>query len=114
MTRGNGLSRVVNHHPQPGELPVYSVPLYSPTKDYAILAYLPGLQPDKHMLIFSGLTTMGTQAAVDFTCHQNTLEELMRKAADRKGEIRPFEAVLETKIVGGVPLETRLVALHVH
>jgi hypothetical protein len=114
MTRGDGLSEVVNHHPQPGELPVYSVPLYSPTKDYAILAYLPGLQPDKHMLIFSGLTTLGSQAAVDFICHQDTLEELVRKATDRKGEILPFEAILETKIVGGVPLQTRLVALHVH
>jgi hypothetical protein len=114
MTTGPGFSGVVNHHPKPGEPPLYSVPLYSPTKDYAILAFLPGLQPDKHMLIFSGLTTMGTQAAVDFTCHQNTLEELMRNAVDQKGEIRPFEAVLETKIGGGVPLQTRLLALHVH
>jgi hypothetical protein len=104
----------VNHHPQRGELPLYSVPLYSPTKDYAILAFLPGLQLDKHMLIFSGLTTMGTQAAVDFTCHQNTLQAIMQKATNQRGEIRPFEAVLETKIGGGVPLQTRLVTLHIH
>jgi hypothetical protein len=114
LTTGNGFSGIVNHHPKPGELPLYSVPLYSPTKDYAILAFLPGLQLDKHMLIFSGLTTMGTQAAVDFTCHQNTLQVLMQKATNQRGEIRPFEAVLETKIGGGVPLQTRLVTLHVH
>jgi hypothetical protein len=72
------------------------------------------VQPDKRMLIFSGLTTFGTQAAVDFVCHPETLEQLLPQITGAHGEIRPFEAVLETNIGGGVPLQTKLVTLRVH
>jgi hypothetical protein len=114
ITTASGYSGIVNHHPKPGEPPIYSVPVISATDDYAILAYLPGVQPGKHMLILSGLMTLGTQAAVDFSCHPETFEPVLRAATSSKGEVRPFEAVLETNIRGGVPLQTRLVAIHVH
>jgi hypothetical protein len=64
------------------------------------------------MLIFSGLTTMGTQAAVEFTCRRDTLQELLKIVTGPKGELLPFEAVLETSIGGDVPLQTRIVAIH--
>jgi hypothetical protein len=112
LTTGAGYSGIVNHHPRPGEQALYSVPLPSPTKDYAILAYLPGQAPNRHMLIYSGLMTIGTQGAVDFTCHPEQFQELLQKAKGKNGELLPFEAVLETSIGGGVPLQTRLVALH--
>jgi hypothetical protein len=114
ITTANGYSSIVNHHPKPGEPQLYSVPVIAATDDYAILAYLPGVQPGKHMLIFSGLMTLGTQAAVEFSCHPETFEPVLRAATNSKGEVRPFEAVLETSIRGGVPLQTHLVALHVH
>jgi hypothetical protein len=66
------------------------------------------------MLVFSGLTTLGTQAAVEFTCHRDTAEQLLAAATGPDGEVRPFEAVLETTIGGGVPLETRLISIHPH
>ena len=112
MMAGNGYAGIVNHHPRPGELALYSRPEYPLVKDYAILALLPGVQQGKHMLIFSGLTTMGTQAAVEFACHRDTLQELLHDVTDANGEVHPFEAVLETAIGGGVPLQTRIVALH--
>ena len=112
MNTANGYSNIVNHHPRPGEQAIYSEPVHSTDKDYAILAYLPAVQPGRHMLVFSGLMTIGTQAAVDFTCHPETVEQLLHGATNRNGEVRPFEAVLETTIGGGVPLQTRLVALH--
>jgi len=105
---------VVNHNPRPGEPAVYARPEHPLTTDYAILALLPGVQAGKHILIFSGLTTHGTQAAVDFVCRPETAAELLKKITGPKGEILPFEAVLETSIVGGVPLNTRLVTIHTH
>ncbi len=105
---------VVNHNPKAGELPVYSRPEHPLTTDYAILALLPGVKPGKHILIFSGLTTFGTQAAVDYVCWPETAGELLKRITGPKGEIRPFEAVLETTIAGGVPLQTHLVTIHVH
>ena len=105
---------VVNHNPLSGEQALYSRPEHPLTMDYAILALEPGVQTDKHILIFSGLTTFGTQAAVEYVCQPATATELLKKITGPKGEIRPFEAVLETTIRGGVPLETRLVTIHLH
>lgn len=112
LMKGDGFAGIVNHHPRPGEQALYSRPEHPLTKDYAILALLPGLQPDRSMLIYSGLTTFGTQAAVEFTCRRETLQELLKTVSGPHGEVRPFEAVLETSIGGGVPLETRIVAIH--
>lgn len=105
---------VVNVHPLQGEPAVYSRPERPLTTDYAILALQPGVRAGKQMLEFSGLTTFGTQAAVDFVCNPDTLGPLLKKVTGPKGEIRPFEAVLQTTIGGGVPLQTRLVTIRVH
>jgi hypothetical protein len=105
---------VVNVHPLPGEPAVYSRPEQPLNTDYAILALQPGIQPGRHMLVFSGLTTFGTQAAVDFVCDPDSVALLLKKITGPKGEIRPFEAVLQTTIGGGVPFETRLVTIRVH
>lgn len=105
---------IVNHHPLPGEPPVYSRPERPLTTDYAILALQPGVQPGRLMLVFSGLTTFGTQAAVEFVCDPESVAGLMKKITGPKGEVRPFEAVLQTTVGGGVPFETRLVTIRTH
>lgn len=84
------------------------------TKDYAILALLPGVQQGRRMLIFSGLTTLGTQAAVEFACRRESLNELLRSGGFPHEQVRPFEAVLEVDIAGGVPIQSRIVTVRVH
>ena len=65
------------------------------------------------MFVFSGLTTLGTQAAVEYVLDPGTAAELMRHVyIDRK--IHNFEALLEVNIRGGVPLQPRLVSIRVH
>ncbi len=109
-----GSSGVVNHHPRQGEPQLYSRAERPLTEDYAILALSPGVEPGKWTLVLSGLTTFGTEAAVEYLCKPETLSELLRQVTGPHGEIRPFEAVLHTTVGGGVPLETRLVTLRVH
>lgn len=113
LTTGKGYSGIVNHHPHPGEPKVYKRPDYPLNHDYAILALLPGMQPGLKILVFSGLTTYGTQAAVEFACNPDDLKILLQKVKGKNGKIRPFEAVLETSIVGGVPVKTHLVTVHI-
>ena len=60
------------------------------------------MQPGERILIFSGLNTFGTQAAVEFVCRPETAAELLRQVTGPNGEIRPFEALIETTIPGGV------------
>lgn len=105
---------IVNLHPKPGEPAVYSRPKYFFSKDYAVLALLPGLQPGKWILIFSGVSTLGTEAAVEYACRPEDVAALLRAASFRPGEIHPFEALLKTTVIGGVPTETKLVTIRTH
>jgi hypothetical protein len=82
------------------------------TQDYAVIGLVPGLDPERSILILAGTTTMGTQAAVEYVCRQDSLEELLlRLSVSQNGKLRPFEAVLRVKVTRGVPVKTDLVAL---
>jgi hypothetical protein len=69
------------------------------------------VQPGKRVLLFSGLTTFGTQAAVEFLCRPDSVAQILKQVTGPKGEIRPFEAVVQTTVGGGVAMETHLVTL---
>ncbi|MGB8536015.1 MAG: hypothetical protein WCD57_06355 [Acidobacteriaceae bacterium] len=114
LTADKDSAGFVNHHPEAGEPAIYSRPEHPMTRDYAVLALLPGMQPGKRILIFSGLTTLGTQAAVDYVCRPDSAADLLRRLGWSGGEIRPFEALLETSVGGGVPLQTKLVTIRLH
>jgi hypothetical protein len=117
MTSGprKGDQAIVNMHPQPGEAKEFfgtrgNIPL---TEDYAVIGLVRGLNPGQAVLILAGTTTMGTQAAVEFVCRQNSVEELLlRLPVSENGQVRPFEAVIRVKVTRGVPVGTELVALH--
>jgi hypothetical protein len=114
MMTAAGYSGFTNLHPLPGEPALYSRPERPLTKDYAVIALMPGVQSGKRTLIFSGLTTLGTQAAVEFTCRKDSAAELLKAVSTPKGETRPFEALLETTLEGGVPLQSKLISVRVH
>ena len=106
-------SGFTNQHPLTGEPLIYQRSERPLTKDYAVVALLPGLQPGRRTLIFSGLTTLGTQAAVEYSSNPASVAEIMRYAAKGRS-IHDFEALLEVNVNGGVPLQTRLVTIRVH
>lgn len=54
------------------------------------------------------------RTALRNVCRSDTATDLLRQITGPKGEIRPFEALLETTIVGGVPLQTHLVTIRIH
>jgi hypothetical protein len=105
---------VINVHPAAGESRVF---LASPTsqsvnEDYAIVGLKPGLDPSHSMLILAGTTTVGTQAAAEYVCREDSLTELLQRlGVSRAGEIKPFEALLHVRVTHGVPVITDLVAV---
>jgi hypothetical protein len=110
-----GNTEIINTHPRAAEpaeflaTPHNNLPL---TEDYAVIALVPGMNPARSEMILAGTTTIGTQAAVEFVCSQNLLEDLLRKlSAAAPGELKPFEAVIRVKVARGVPVESTVVAL---
>jgi hypothetical protein len=112
-----GSVEIVNLHPAAGEVQKYQA---SPsnevlTEDYALIAFVKGLQPMYSVLILAGTTTIGTQASVEYVCQQSSLEELLgRMGVSSAKELKPFEAVIRVKVARGVPVGSELVALHKH
>lgn len=104
---------VLNVHPKPGEAVMFLATSGPPlTEDYATITLTNGLNPGRHMLILAGTTTLGTQAAVEFVCRDDSLREILQRlSVAENGDLHPFEAVLRVKVTRGVPVETQLVIL---
>ena len=109
-----GDPEIINVHPQPGEPKEFlGTPADEPlTEDYAVIGLVRGLDPRQAVLILAGNTTIGTQAAVEYVCRKNSVEELLlRLSVSQTGQLNPFEAVIRVKVTRGVPVSTELVAL---
>jgi hypothetical protein len=105
---------IVNVEPRADEPKMFfSNPSGTPlTEDYAIVGLVPGMNSARSVLILAGTTTIGTQAAAEFVCRQDSLQQLLlRLSVSDNGQMKPFEAVLRVKIARGVPVGTDLVAL---
>ncbi len=105
---------IVNVHPRPDEPKLFFAnPAGTPlVEDYAIVGLVPGMNSARSVLILAGTTTIGTQAAAEYVCRKDSLEQLLlRLSVSENGQMKPFEAVLRVKIARGVPVGTDLVAL---
>ena len=79
---------VVNVHPRPDEPKMFfasesRTPL---TEDYGIVALVPGMNSARSVLILAGTTTIGTQAAAEYVCRQDSLEQLLLRLSVPAGE----------------------------
>ncbi|MBI1792534.1 MAG: helix-turn-helix domain-containing protein [Acidobacteria bacterium] len=113
-TARRGDLTLVNTQPAPGEPAVYYATTGLPiTEDYGLVGLVPGLNPARWVLVLAGITTFGTQAAVEFVCRPASLQPLLaRLGAPENGPVPSFEAIIRVKVSGGVPVQTELVALH--
>jgi len=109
-----GTMEIINFHPESGEPKEFlpTLPDEVLTVDYSVIALKRGLNPAHSVLILAGATTIGTQAAVEYVCQQDSLEQLLlRLSVSNSGELKPFEAVIRVRVAKGVPVSSELVAL---
>jgi len=106
---------ISNLHPAASEQANYLASETPITEDYALVTLTSGLNASRRVLILAGITTFGTQAAVEFVCRAPRVEELISKLGpSARRRIPPFEALLRVKVSGGVPVQSELLSLHVH
>ncbi len=101
-------------HPRPGEATSYLSTAELPImEDYAVIGLMPGMNPARHVMLLAGLTTIGTQAAVEYVSRPGTVEDLLKRIdGSQSRKAAPFEAVVRVKVTQGVPVDTEVVALH--
>jgi hypothetical protein len=113
-TGPDGWQEVINSHPKAGESNVYT-----PTDvkghegdDFAVVALRRGLNPARWTLILAGASTIGTQAAVDYVCDREAVENLLKRlSVSKAADLKPFEALLRVKVINDVPLAVELTAV---
>ena len=105
-----GIGGIINMDPRPGEAHVFYGSGNPFTSDYAIIAMLPGLKPEQRILMLAATNTYGLQAAAEFACRPDLVADLLSHL-DMRGRrgIPDFEALLQVKINGGVPVQSTLV-----
>jgi hypothetical protein len=105
-----GVGGIINVHPGAGEEAIYFGPSQPYTYDYAIVAMLPNLHPERKVVILAGTNTYGCQAAGEFLTRPDRVAELRgRLGAGKGGKFPDFEALVKVTVSGGVPMKTELV-----
>jgi len=107
-------SRILNMNPRPGEREVYQdTGTTPPYATYAVIAFLPNLTHTGWILIIEGLTMTGTEAGSEFLFDDDP-NSFFRKAKDTKGELRPFEILLETTNLSSQSVSAKIIAQRIY
>lgn len=109
-----GNMEILNAHAQPGEQTEYlASPSGTPlTEDFAVIALVRGVDPQRSLLVLAGTTTLGTQSAVEFVCSEESLATLLsRLGVSQPEQLKPFEALLRVRVARGVPVGSELIAV---
>src|SRR5437016_1537078 len=113
--------RITNLHPQNGEAKYYDIERdpknHALRNDYALISFLPGLAPNRRIVVLAGLTTIGTQAATEFATSEEGMAELAKHLAIRSqsatNRLPPFfQALLRVDIVRSEILNVSYVTGH--
>jgi hypothetical protein len=101
---------IINAHPQSGESERYSS---DSEYDYAVIAFTPGMDSKRNMLVLAGTLTEGTRAAVDCLTDESCIATLLNKLGVQKGSKVPyFEALLKVKINNNTPVWSSIITVH--
>jgi hypothetical protein len=109
----SGSQIIRDRHPAAGHPATYELQRDPKTQaiegDYALISLLPGVTPNRCILVLGGISTLGTQAAAEFaTSEENmlTVAQMRAKALGRKPTSPYFEALLSVQIRDGVGAKT--------
>jgi hypothetical protein len=119
---GNKTFGIINANLQPGEQRRYLAKQDGPSRsqiseDYAVVSLLQGLDGKKRMLILAGITTHGTQAAVEYVTKPEYIRDLVRNLNIAPTGEPPklpfsFQLLVRVKVNGGVPVQVSYVTHH--
>lgn len=108
----NCLPGILNLHSRPGEAPIYYGSHNPYASDHAVIAMIPGLNPEQRILVLAGTNTYGVQAAAEFVCRPDLVRNLLSRLSLKPDRPLPnFEALISVKVNGGVPVHSQLVTV---
>jgi hypothetical protein len=104
-------AEIINLKPQPGEDASYLSHWNEPAHEtFAIIAFLPNLSGNGHLLILEGLDVAGTQAAAEMLLRPSAIEPVLKRATRPDGSLRPFEVLLRSTSIESNATGTQVIA----
>jgi hypothetical protein len=103
---------VVIHNLRPiaGESAFYATDQTDPAKStFGVIAVTPNLDGTGHVLLIEGINMAGTEAAADYL-FSDASSSLLSQIFNSKGEMLPFEVLLETSNIGANAPRPRIVS----
>jgi hypothetical protein len=106
---------VININPRSGEAASYASRWNEPAHDtFALIAFLPNLDGNGHLLFLQGLDVAGTQAAAEALLHPAAIAPILRQATRSDGSLRSFEILLRSTSIDSNSAGAELVASRVY
>jgi hypothetical protein len=106
---------IVNAQPQSGEEASYASHWNEPAHEtFALIAFLPNLGGNGHLLLLQGLDVAGTQAAAETLFHQDAIAPVLRQATRPDGSLRYFEILLRSTSIESNSTGTQVIASRIY
>lgn len=105
---------VLNKSPRTGEATRFSNGFHADEGyvNHSILSFLPSLDGHGHVLLFQGGNMGATQATADFATDRLSMDPILKQARKADGTLRPFEVLLETRVVGASSPKAEVLLVH--
>lgn len=106
---------IVNMKPQPGEAVSYASHWNEPAHEtFALIAFLPNLSGNGHLLVLEGLDVAGTQAAAEMLLHPAGIDSILKRAIRPDGSLRNFEVLLRSTSIESNATATQVIASRIY
>jgi hypothetical protein len=102
---------IINEKPQPGEQASYESHWNEPAHEtFALIAFLPNLGGNGHLLLLQGLDVAGTQAAAEALFHPAAMAPILQRATRPDGSIRYFEILVRSTSINWNSTDSQVIA----
>jgi hypothetical protein len=106
---------IVNANPLPGEASSFESHWNEPAHEtFALIAFLPNLGGNGHLLLLQGLDVAGTQAAAETLLHRDAIASVLQRATRPDGSLRYFEVLLRSTSIESNATGTQVIASRIY
>ncbi|MGB7265039.1 MAG: hypothetical protein WBC92_05970 [Terracidiphilus sp.] len=108
-------AEIINTNPRPGEAESYASHWNEPAHEtFALIAFLPNLSGNGHLLVLEGLDVAGTQAAAEMLLHPSAIDPILKSAMRPDGSLRNFEVLLRSTSIESNSTGTQVIASRIY
>jgi hypothetical protein len=105
---------VRNRHPRTGEPNEYNVDNATAPVNYGVLAFLPGIEPSRNVLVLEGTSVAGTESIYDLLSDKKELSQILEKFKNPDGSLKHFEVLLAAQSIDGSATKFHVVAFRAY